>query len=1096
MRKIRIGVTCLLASLLVVFFAGCGQETVSIPGVVSVTPVQGATGVPINTTVTATFSRAMNSATITPSTFTLTGPGGVAVAGAVTYSGVTATFTPAAVLAYNTTYTATITNGAATPGGAGLLGNYVWTFTTLAAISPVVPIVSSVTPAQGLANVAVNAPITATFSIPMSSSSVNGTTTFTVYAPGGVAVGGSASLSSNGLVATFTLTSGTLAQNTTYTATITTAATSAGGTPLDAAYVWTFTTLAAIPPVVPFVSSVAPAQGLANVAVNAPITATFSIPMSSSSVNGTTTFTVYAPGGVAVGGSASLSSNGLVATFTLTSGTLAESTTYTATITAAATSAGGTPIVADYVWSFTTITPPPTVVSTIPLNTATGVPIGQLLTARFNEAMLCSTLQQSPATTFTLTGPGTTSVTGSATCLGNVAIFTPGSALQYNTLYTAKISIAAEDLAGTPMAALHQWTFRTISAPPIPPAVIATVPTDSSPGVPAIGVSVSSALTATFSEAMDPASINSATFTLVQTSVPGTPVNGVITYVPAGSIATFTPNAPLLFNTNYTATITAGAEDLNDDAFVTAYTWTFTTATVPIAVVPTVISTIPVTPSAVAPIVAEDVTVPLNQAISADFSVAMNPSTITETAPPTFTLTYLVGSTVTPVAGLVAYSGTGNQLVFLPAANLLANTTYTATITTAAQNLAGTPLANTYSWVFATAAAVSTTGPELVLSVPGDTAVGVDATGVALNQAISATFSEAMNPLNLTNATYQLYLGNNVTTGTPIPATITYDPVNFIATLTPTNPLAPTTYYTAVVTTGATDLAGNPLGSTPTSPYTNPWVFETGTAANQAPVLGPTISAFGGFAGTAGMTNTGPLTVIHGDSGTTAPGFSSYTGFHDDSVISSTGVAECTYTEVPGVNIGLVTGTIYSPLVVPPAGVCPGEGTAATAAIALQAWNEALDAYNTLQGLPSIGGLAAEIGNTTIPPGVYKNSSSVGITLGPVTLDAQGDPNAYWVFQIGSTLTVGTSVSPEDVKLINGALAKNVYWAVGSDIINFEQTGGGTFNGTVIAYGSTGIAVSTVGNDAPAQIVTVNGRLISLNASTTLVDTIINVPIP
>jgi hypothetical protein len=79
------------------------------------------------------------------------------------------------------------------------------------------------------------------------------------------------------------------------------------------------------------------------------------------------------------------------------------------------------------------------------------------------------------------------------------------------------------------------------------------------------------------------------------------------------------------------------------------------------------------------------------------------------------------------------------------------------------------------------------------------------------------------------------------------------------------------------------------------------------------------------------------------------------------------------------------------------------------------------------------------------------------------------------------------------VILLNGAQAKNVYWAVGSDIINFEQTGGGTFNGTVIAYGSTGIAVSTVGNTIP---VTVNGRLISLNASTTLVDTVINVPAP
>ena len=112
MRNYRIGITCLLASLLVFFMAGCGQETVSLPGVVSVTPAQGANGVLINTTVTATFNMTMSASSITTGTFTLTGPGGTAVAGTVAYSGTTATFTPSAVLAYGTTYTATITTGA------------------------------------------------------------------------------------------------------------------------------------------------------------------------------------------------------------------------------------------------------------------------------------------------------------------------------------------------------------------------------------------------------------------------------------------------------------------------------------------------------------------------------------------------------------------------------------------------------------------------------------------------------------------------------------------------------------------------------------------------------------------------------------------------------------------------------------------------------------------------------------------------------------------------------------------------------------------------------------------------------------------------
>jgi hypothetical protein len=639
--------------------------------------------------------------------------------------------------------------------------------------------------------------------------------------------------------------------------------------------------------------------------------------------------------------------------------------------------------------------------------------------------------------------------------------FTPGSTLAYNTVYTATISTAAQSLAGTPLAAAYVWTFSTVPAPTPRPTVISTVPINSATGVP-----INQALTATFSEAMDPDTINSATFLLTVTG--GAAVNGVITYVTAGSVATFVPSASLAPSTNYTATITTGATGATDLAGATLaanYVWTFTTAAVPLTSAPTVTATIPLSAAT---------NVPLNQVVSATFSEAMTPATITAISPATFTLT-AQGST-TPVAGLVAYAAIGNTLMFLPSANLTASTTYTATITTAAEDLAGTPLASDYVWTFQTGTAASTTSPEIVTTVPANAA-----TGVYLNQAVSVTFSEAMNPLTLTSSTFQL-----TQAGTVIPATITYDPVNFIATLTPTNPLAISTTYNATVTTGATDLAGNPLG---TSGPANPWFFTTGTTTNIAPVLGPTIAAFGGFAGTAGMTNTGTLTVINGDSGTTATGFSSYTGFNDDTVLV-TGNPQCVYTET-GANIGLVTGTIYSPLVVPAPYACPLEGTAATIAVADEALAEANTAYTTLQGLPSTGVLAAELGNTTIYPGVYTNSSSVGITAGDLTLDAQGDSTAYWVFQIGSTLTVGESSAVRNVILKNGAKASNIYWAVGSNVPHLNAAGGGTFEGTVIAYGSAGIAVSTVGN---AAITTINGRLIGLNASVTLVNTVINVP--
>jgi O-glycosyl hydrolase len=103
-----------------------------VPTVTSTVPANGATNVNVGNVVTASFSQPMNASTITPSTFTLTGPGNTTVTGAVTYSSgsSTATLTPSAALAFSTSYTATISTGAKSSAGAALASNYVWTFTT------------------------------------------------------------------------------------------------------------------------------------------------------------------------------------------------------------------------------------------------------------------------------------------------------------------------------------------------------------------------------------------------------------------------------------------------------------------------------------------------------------------------------------------------------------------------------------------------------------------------------------------------------------------------------------------------------------------------------------------------------------------------------------------------------------------------------------------------------------------------------------------------------------------------------------------------------------------------------------------------------
>jgi len=937
-RTSRLGITGFLAALLVVGVLGCGKETVSSvpPVATAIAPIPGATGIPVNQVLTASFSEAMNPVTVTTSTFTLAGPTG-AVAGVVTYSatGSIATFTPSANLAYNTLYTATISTGAANTLGIPLSSNYIWTFTT---ITPAPTVISTV-PAPGATGVPVNQVLSATFSEAMTATTIN-STTFTLVGPSG--------------------------------------------------------------PVTPLAGT--------GVVYNA------------------TTF---------------------VATFT-PSTPLAYSTLYTATITTGAQSLAGTGLATNYTWSFTTPAPPLTVVSTVPVNGATGVPINQALTATFNGALNCTTLT-SPATNFIVTGPGATPVVvpGAVACSGSVATFTPNTNLAYSTLYTATLTTGVTNTAGAVLPANYVWSFITLPAP-TPPTVIATVPANL-----AVNVPVNQAILATFSEAMTPLTISTSTFTL--TGPNSTAITGTVAYTASGSVATFTPAANLAYNTLYTATITTGVTGLTGAAMASNYVWTFTTAAAPIVITPTVTSTIPLNGAT---------NVPLNQLVSATFSEPMNPATINST---NFTLTSTAGGTV---AGIVAYAAVGNTLLFTPAANLAADTLYTATITTGVKDLSGNALATAYTWTFTTLTTVNTTPPELVSTDPVS-----GATNVPINQAVTATFSEAMNPLTISTSTFTLVGPGSVSIG----GTVAYDAVNFIATFTPTTNLLASTYYTATIS-GATNLTGNPLsGGVP-----NPWTFQTGTTALPG-YLGPTIAMFGGFAGGAGMTNTGLTTVIHGDSGTTATGYSSYTGFHDDTVTSNTGVEECTYTETTA-NIGWVKGTIYSPLV-STSTFCPLEGTAADIAIAQAALTEARTDYTTLQGLPSTGALAAELGNTTIAPGVYKTSTSVGITTGPLTLD--GDSTAVWVFQIGTILTVGLPATPVDIILTGGALASNVYWVVAGTGVYLEPSGGGTFEGTIIA--ANFIHVSTAANVNP---VTVNGRLISLNASTTLVDTVINVPAP
>ncbi len=139
-------------------------------------------------------------------------------------------------------------------------------------------------------------------------------------------------------------------------------------------------------------------------------------------------------------------------------------------------------------------------------------------------------------------------------------------------------------------------------------------------------------------------------------------------------------------------------------------------------------------------------------------------------------------------------------------------------------------------------------------------------------------------------------------------------------------------------------------------------------------------------------------------------------------------------------------------------------------AVAIGAKNALTTAYNDAASRPSNGSAGTDLAGQTFLPGVYTASSSLLLSSGNVTLNAQGDPNAVFVFQVASTLITGSNTT---VLLTNGAQACNVFWQVGSS----ATLGTGTaFVGTIMA--SASITANTAA--------TIHGRLLAQTGAVTL----------
>lgn len=498
----------------------------------------------------------------------------------------------------------------------------------------------------------------------------------------------------------------------------------------------------------------------------------------------------------------------------------------------------------------------------------------------------------------------------------------------------------------------------------------------------------------------------------------------------SGTTALFAPSANFDPGTVYVVKISTEVKDLAGNALAADLSWTFTTGVVPDVNAPFVSFTIPSKGA---------VGVPLNQNLEVTFTKTMDASTITTA---NFTLT----QGTTAITGFVTYTDT--TAYFAPAVDLAPNTEYTATVTSGVKDLAGNTLDSNYVWKFTTGAAPA---PSVRSTSPSKGALDV-----ALNHTVSATFSKMMDPLTISNVSFTVKLDTVTVVGTVlyVDSTVTFTPsVNFL----------PGKIYTANITTAVKGITGDSLLKNVE------WSFTTKPAITN--VLG-SIASYAGFGGSAGLTNQGIYTVVNGDIGTTAAS-TLVTGFHDQ--------AGNVFTETT-LSAGLVKGEINC---APPA---PGDASKFT--LAQQALADATIAFNHYAGVPSGSDQGAgELGGLVLPPGTYTAAGGTfDITSGDLTLDGQNDPDAQWVFQMAKSLTVGKAGQANSVILINGAKAKNVVWQVGS-AATINGAGGGIMVGTILSY--AGVSISTADN---ATVSVLNGRAISLNASVTMVNTVVNVP--
>jgi hypothetical protein len=1109
------------AVLLAVLMSGCKEEVPGIvnvciaPTVIRTSPDNGGTNEPLSKkseatgpkktgavkVITATFSMPMNPKTITTSTFTVQ-QGNVYVQGTVSYSDTTAVFIVPNSLVPNLIYTCTITTGVQSTAGTALAGNYVWTFSTIAAGTPTL-----VSPIDN----AVNQPVIVT----LNWNTVPNADTYRLQVsldPGFVTTVYNDSTRTN----TSQIVSG-LSIGTKYYWRVNSKI--AGG---SSAYsdIWSFTTITVpLPPVL-----ILPAASAINISSSPNLSwststgaNTYRLQVSTSSAFVTTVYN----NGALTGTSQSIT--GLIG-----------GTVYYWRVSA--TNAAGTSAYSTR--SFTTIAAgTPTLVA--PLDSAQNQSVNPTLVWNVVPGASSYRLQVSTSSTFATTLYNDSTLTSTSQLISGLAV---------GTTYFWRVS---SKISGENSNYSDVWRFTTVAPPAVPIlesplnaatnlSVNPTLIWQNVPGAATYRLQVSTSNT--FATTVYNDSTRTSTSQVVTGLSIGTTyywrvnaknVAGTSSYSAIWSFTTIVvPAAPVLFspadlavnqpvnpnliwiaspgtetyrlqvstsNTFATtfyndSTLTSTSQQMSGLAIGTTYYWrvnaknaagtsvysvvrSFTTIVIPAAPVLVAPLNLAVNQPANVTMIWNSVpgatTYRLQVSTSNTFATTVyNDSTRTSTSQQmtglTLGVTYYWRVNAKNLAGTSAYStvwsfnttaapatpvlispdnlatnvainptlswnasiGATSYRVQVSTSNTFATTVFNdSTVTNTTQSITGLNNGTTYFW---RVNAKNTSGTSAYATRSFTTIVPIPLPPILsepLNAAIDQKLSLTLKWLASVGATtYRLQLDTNQLFLNPImnDSTITglLMPVAGLKTFT--------TYYWRV----------NAKNSGGTSAYSTVWNFTTGNGLAPGSVPLNSVGTYGIMA-TAAITNTG-FSVINGDV-SLDPG-TSMTGFPP----------------------GIVNGTIH---------INDTESE--------QARLDLLSAYNFAKGKPpgttiSAGADLGALYPLGIPPGTYTSGSTMLVST-ELVLDAGGNADAVWVFQIGSSLTTGANVS-----MTNGAQAKNIFWVPTED----ATIGVGTiFHGTIIS-----------GRDVTAITgATVNGRILAgaITAGTIALQTAtVNVPLP